>query len=290
MNVSDNIDSPDTPYPHNVDTTFALSSAGRSHSKLCSLSMSHTRFGHADINMIRIMPKRGLVEGLEFSDFSICGKCEVCLFAKAKRLPFDDIVIPTSEPLDRVSLDLWGQSRTRSLGGAVYMLLACDDATGIPFPYFSSNKVAVNILGLVETFTEMAQVQTGRKVRVFRIDLGREFDNTLFDDWCAQRGILVEKVPKSSSAANGQVERANRTVNEGVRAMLEDSGLDRHFWAEAALAYCYIRGMIPTSRHPGVIPWEKWYEARRKVNVSHLRRWGCNVWVTDLDCVEGKLG
>lgn len=41
------------------------------------------------------------------------------------------------------------------------MLLACDNATGIPFPYFSANKIATNILGLVEAFTTMAEVQTG---------------------------------------------------------------------------------------------------------------------------------
>ncbi|KAJ3791439.1 hypothetical protein GGU11DRAFT_751804 [Lentinula aff. detonsa] len=73
--------------------------------------------------------------------------------------------------------------------------------------------------------------------------------------------------------------------------MIEDSDLDHRFWAEAGSAYCYIRGMIPTNRHPGVIPWEKWFESTgRKVNVSHLRRWGCKCWVTDLDHIKGKLG
>lgn len=60
VNVSDNIDSSDTAAPSSqaIDTTFALKTAGRSRSKPCLLSMWHTRFGHADINMIRIMAKR----------------------------------------------------------------------------------------------------------------------------------------------------------------------------------------------------------------------------------------
>ncbi|KAJ3831190.1 hypothetical protein F5878DRAFT_549833 [Lentinula raphanica] len=62
--------------------------------------MWHNRFGHADVNMIHLMAKRGMVEGLEVSDFSLCGKCEVCMYSKAKRQPFDDIVVPSSEPLD----------------------------------------------------------------------------------------------------------------------------------------------------------------------------------------------
>ncbi|KAF5393028.1 hypothetical protein D9757_001100 [Collybiopsis confluens] len=290
VNVIDNLDS----LPALVtspDSTFVLASSGKSRSNPCSLAMWHARFGHADVNMIRIMAKRGLVDGLEVTDYELCGKCEPCLFAKAKRLPFDDIVIPASEPLDRVSLDLWGPSRTRSLGGANYMLLACNDGTGIPFPYFSPNKESQSILKYVQDFVKMAERQTGRKVKVFRVDMGREFDNKLMDAWCAERGIIVEKVPKASSAANGQVERANGTIISGVRAMIEDSDLDTRFWAEGSSAYCYVRGMIPTNRHPGRIPWEKWYELDgRKVNVSHLRRWGCKVWVTDLDRVNGKLG
>ncbi|KAF5378426.1 hypothetical protein D9757_011152 [Collybiopsis confluens] len=243
--------------------TFALAASGRSCSKSCSLEMWHTRFGHADINMIRIMAKRKTVEGLEVSDFTLCGKCEVCLLAKAKRKPFDDIVVPSSEPLDWISLDLWGPARTQSLGGARYMMLACDDGTGIPFPHFLPNKEASTVLGKVETFVAMAERQTGCKVRVIRIDMGHEFDNRTMDSWCAERGILIEKIPKASSAANGQVERANGTIIEGVRSMIEDSDLDHRVWAEAANSHCYIRGMIPTSRHPGVVPWEKWFEAKR---------------------------
>ncbi|KAJ3831526.1 hypothetical protein F5878DRAFT_549437 [Lentinula raphanica] len=103
------------------------------------------------------MAQQGWVEGLDITDFSLCGKCEVCLLAKAKHLPFDDVVIPASEPLDRGSLDLWGKARTRSLGGANYMLLACDDGTGIPFTYFSATKDAETILKLVQEFVAMAE-------------------------------------------------------------------------------------------------------------------------------------
>ncbi|KAF5348976.1 hypothetical protein D9757_015023 [Collybiopsis confluens] len=247
VNVIDNLDS----LPALVtspDSTFVLASSGKSRSNPCSLAMWHARFGHVD--------------GLEVTDYELCGKCEPCLFAKAKRLPFDDIVIPASEPLDRVSLDLWGPSRTRSLGGANYMLLACDDGTGIPFSSFSPNKESQSILKYVQDFVKMAERQTGRKVKVFRVDMGREFDNKLMDAWCAERGIIVEKVPKASSAANGQVERANGTIISGVRAMVEDSDLDTRFWAEGSSAYCYVRGMIPTNRHPGRIPWEKWFGLR----------------------------
>ncbi|KAF5392082.1 hypothetical protein D9757_003373 [Collybiopsis confluens] len=180
-----------------IDASYALAASGRLRSKPCSLKMWHTRFGHADINLIHLMAKQKIVEGLKVSEFALCGKCKVCLLAKAKRKPFDDIVMPSSEPLDRISLDLWGPARTKSLGGAYYMLLACDDGTGIPFPYFLANKEAPTVLCNVENFVTMAEQQTGRKLCVIRIDMGREFDNKLMDGWCAACGILIEKIPKA---------------------------------------------------------------------------------------------
>jgi hypothetical protein len=145
--------------------------------------------------MICLMAKCDLVDGLEVADFELCSKCEPCLYAKAKHLPFNDVVIPSSELLNCMSLDLWGPLHTKSLGGASYMLLICDNSTGIPFPYFSSNKKAQTILKLVQEFVTMAEHQMGQIVKVFCIDMGCEFDNKLMESWCAEHGIIIEKVP-----------------------------------------------------------------------------------------------
>ncbi|KAJ7701594.1 hypothetical protein B0H17DRAFT_1128367 [Mycena rosella] len=72
--------------------------------------------------------------------------------------------------------------------------------------------------------------------------------------------------------------------------------MSRRFWAEAATAHCYVRGFIPSSRHPDVVPWVAWFRRKDdagnlvKLNVSHLRVWGSDCWVKDLDEREGKLG
>ncbi|KAJ7081537.1 hypothetical protein C8R43DRAFT_1142938 [Mycena crocata] len=72
--------------------------------------------------------------------------------------------------------------------------------------------------------------------------------------------------------------------------------MSHQFWAEAAMAHCYVCGFIPSSRHPDVIPWVAWFCQTNaagelvKLNVSHLCVWGSRCWVKDLDYVEGKLG
>ncbi|KAJ3834171.1 hypothetical protein F5878DRAFT_502775, partial [Lentinula raphanica] len=93
----------------------------------CSLAMWHTRFAHINTNVIALMKRRDLVNGLDITDSSLNGKCEPCLHAKPTRRPFDSIVTPATEVLFRIHLDLWGKSRTMSLGGAWYMMLTVDD-------------------------------------------------------------------------------------------------------------------------------------------------------------------
>ncbi|KAF5390463.1 hypothetical protein D9757_005175 [Collybiopsis confluens] len=234
-------------------------------------STNHNRFAHINTNTVSLMKRKNLVDGLEITDGNLCGCCEACLLGKAIHRPFDAIVMPSTEVLERVSLDLWGRARTRSLGGAYYLLVAVDDATGIPDPYFSATKDALLILELVKNFVVKAEKQTEKKLTRFCIDLGREFDNKLFDDYAASIGVIVEKIPKDSSAANGMVERANWTVISNVRTMIEDSDLGYEFWAEATSSFCYVKSMVPTSRVPGVIPIQKWFPNHARINVSHLR-------------------
>ncbi|KAF5368809.1 hypothetical protein D9757_012288 [Collybiopsis confluens] len=153
-----------------------------------------------------------------------------------------------------------------------------------------STKDALSILEWLKNFVVKAEKQTKKKLKHFHIDLGREFDNKLFDDYAASIGVIVEKIPKDSSAANGMVERANRTVISNARTMIEDSDLGYEFWAEATSLFCYVKSMVPTSRVPGVISIQKWFPNHARINVSHLRQWGCRVIAKDLDYREGKLG
>src|ERR1700761_8014309 len=164
------------------------------------------------------------------------------------------------------------------------------------FPLFLTNKRKETTTQAFESWIIEAEVQTGKTLKRVRVDLGGEFDNDVFRVMCARRGIHIEAIPKDSSSANGHVERGNRTVVEGTRTQLIDAGMDHRFWAEAAMAHCYVRGFIPSSRHPNIIPWVAWFQKTDKagnpvkLNVSHLRVWGTRCWVKDLDHVEGKLG
>lgn len=101
-----------------------------------------------------------------------------------------------------------------------------------------------------------AENVTRKRVWAIRINRGKELDNRLMEEYCAQQGIDIEKVPPYSSAANGMAEQANRTVIEGTRTSLDESGLPHSFWAEAAATFCYVDSFIPSSQFPDDIPIE----------------------------------
>ncbi|GAW04991.1 retrotransposon unclassified [Lentinula edodes] len=122
----------------------------------------------------------------------------------------------------------------------------------------------------------MAENQTGKRIRIIRIDGGGELDNRAMTEYCESHGILIEKIPPYLSPANGMAERGNRTVIEGTRTLLDDSEFPRSFWAEAASTFIYVDNFVPTARFPDLVPMEAW--TQRRQDVSHLRPFGCECW------------
>ncbi|GBN86377.1 Retrovirus-related Pol polyprotein from transposon TNT 1-94 [Araneus ventricosus] len=54
-------------------------------------------------------------------------------------------------------------------------------------------------------------------------------------------GIKMERTSVYTPEQNGVAERFNRTAVEGIRSMLQDSGLKPQFWAEALLTFVHVK-------------------------------------------------
>ncbi|CAK5264062.1 unnamed protein product [Mycena citricolor] len=259
-------------------TTVAIT--GRNRKQPTSMENWHRQLGHANIWMIQRMATRGFVEGLDITKGEVRGMCQDCILGKQDRAPFDDKVVHENNALERVHLDLWGRARTPSWGGAVYLLLISDGGTSMKFPVFLADKRKETVLKAFAAWVTEVEVQTERKLKVVRVDLGSEFDNDIFTGYCKDRGIMIERVPKASSAAHGHAERGNRTMIAGARTQLIESGLDAWFWAEATAAHCYVWGFITSARHPDTVPWTRWFRKQDgdgntvRPNISHLCVWG----------------
>lgn len=86
-----------------------------------------------------------------------------------------------------------------------------------------------------------------------------------------------------TSQHNGVAERANRSIIEKARCLLNESELPKSFWGETVSVAVYLINRSPTVALPsGITPAEAFYS--RKPNVGRMRIFGCltqrrNCWV-----------
>ncbi|CAI7803193.1 unnamed protein product [Closterium sp. NIES-54] len=120
----------------------------------------------------------------------------------------------------------------------------------------------------------MVERESGKRVKVIRSDRGGEFLVAEFRSWLKQHGIKQQLTTAYTPQSNGVAERANRTIIEGGRTILVDSGLPLRFWPLAIRHATVIKNRVLT--HVGGqhwVPMEKW--SGKKPLVDMLRVFGC---------------
>ena len=88
----------------------------------------HRRLGHASINLITKLVKHHLVKGIPNLRFEDDKVCDVCQLEKQTRNTFKSKnIVFTTRPLEFLHIDLFGPTRTTSLGEKKYGLVVVDD-------------------------------------------------------------------------------------------------------------------------------------------------------------------
>ena len=96
-------------------------------------------------------------------------------------------VVSTSKPLELLLIDLFGPSRTMSLGGNYYGLVLVDDYSRFTWTLFMKTKNEV-----FYAFRKLAKViqhEKGLDIVSIRSDHGTEFQNESFEKFCEKNGI-----------------------------------------------------------------------------------------------------
>ena len=144
----------------------------------------------------------------------------------------------------------------KSRCGWVYILKHKDDV----FPCFLGWKALV-------------ERSTNQNLKALRTDNGGEYMSIQFQTYLKKERVRHELTVPKTPEQNGFAERMNRTLVEGVRAMLADERLPHRFWAEALSTAVYLRNRSPAMAVKGMTPFEAW--AGEKPNVGHLRVFRC---------------
>jgi len=234
----------------------------------------HKRLGHLNQKDLLVMSRTRAVSGLKIRDNSELPTCEVCITQKLTNSPFSSRARRSQHCLDIIYSDLCGPMRTSSMGGAYYLITFIDDHSRWYQTYFLKSKDEAPSKFI--EFKNLVENQTGRKIKIFHSDNGKEFCNSTMDrilkNSDIQRRLTIPHTPEQ----NGVAERKNRTLIKMARCLLAQSGLPTHFWAEAVNTANYIRNRYISRSINGRTPYELW--KGEKPDISHLRSFGCKVF------------
>ncbi|GJY31624.1 putative ribonuclease H-like domain-containing protein [Tanacetum coccineum] len=130
---------------------------------------------------------------------------------------------------------------------------------------------------ILKNFIKEIENLVDKKVKIIRCDNGKEFKNTVMDDFCREKGIRRENSVARTPQQNGVAERRNMTLIEAPKTMLADSKLPTTFWAEAISTACYVQNMVLVVKPYNKTPYELFRGF--KPALRFMRPFGCHVTI-----------
>lgn len=168
--------------------------------------------------------------------------CEACLQSKpSKHHEKAPYLTQLTHPLERVSADLLYL-------GYKYFLIIIDHYTSFIWTYElkskaeTSNTIDLYLKSISNHFPQY-------KLETLLTDNGSEFYNTKMEKLINDYGIKRIHMPTYTPAINGKVERANRTIIEGTRALLLDTNVPIRFIGYAVQYITEWYNLLPQGRN-----------------------------------------
>jgi hypothetical protein len=189
--------------------------------------------------------------------------------------PFHSLLSRAKEPLGLVHCDVHGPVKVQTISGYCYWASFIDDHTR--FRAVIPIKRKSDTFAAFQQYKAWAEKKTGQKIKILRDDKGGEYMSKEFNQFCINEGIERQHTVRNRPQQNGVAERANRTMEEGIIAMLYEAGLPLSFWGEALASFIHVWNRVSTSAVTGKTPYEVFY--KEKPDVSRLRVWGCVSYV-----------
>ena len=238
----------------------------------------HRRFAHLNVKGIQELKSSDAVYGLETIDLQHQLDCTPCQMGKIHNSPSTrSVEINTTGPLQLLHMDLWGPSRQATVVGNTYLLTIVDDYSRMCFIYGLKHKNEA--MANFSTFLTKWENQLDCRVKRIRTDNGLEFCSATFKEFTDAKGIIHERTNVYSPRMNGVAERLNRTMLEGARTVLLDSGLPKGLWGEIANTVVYCKNRFPQRKLGRTTPYERF--TGKKPSVNHLRVIGSKCIVLD---------
>lgn len=242
----------------------------------------HKRFGHASFSVLNQMRSKQSVDGwpgkLNFDPGTWCDACgNAKLVQKITPKVTEDHKFEATSPFEKLHVDTVGPFPNGGPKRVRFLVHLVDDFSKYKWVVCCADKEIIPIA--VSELIRKLQNVLGKKLKNLKSDLGTEFWNAHLKGFCKEHGIMFDSTSTGRKPQHGAVERANRTLQEGMIAMLVDSGLGKYFWPYAARTFTYLSNRIGTRLLEFKTPFElMWGKAPR---IDHLRVFGCRGFALD---------
>ena len=118
------------------------------------------RLGHVGEKSLQILAKHGLLKGIKTCKLDFC---EHCVLGKQRRVWYGTAIHNTKGIWDYVHSNVWGPTKTPSIGGRHYSVTFVDDFSRKVWVYTKKNKNGV--LGVFLKWNSHLENQTGERSR-----------------------------------------------------------------------------------------------------------------------------
>lgn len=236
----------------------------------------HRRFGHSSIDLIKQAAKQDAVIGLKFDSLNEVNDCENCAAGKLTRSSHPSRRnLKASENSAIMHVDTCGPFSAESLGGSKYYVAGVDEYSNYKLIRFVANKH--EIADVVKQMISQLEAESKRTLKVLVTDNGSEFVNSNLSEFLKVRGIVHDRSTRYTPEQNGCVERANRTIIDGIRTLLSDARLPVSLWAEAAGTVVYTTNRLIGPRSSTKTRHELYWG--HKPDIRNLRVFGQTAFV-----------
>jgi len=211
--------------------------------------------------------------------------CLDCKIAKMKRSPHNRETPKASELLEVIHSDIIGPIN-KSITGKRFILTIIDEFSRKSWIFLLKSK-SETIDIIINMFKFLNNIFKENKIKYFKSDNGREYNNRKILEFCKNNGIRKIYSPPYNPENNGLAERFNQTIISCAKTLLFWSKLSENFWDFAIIYANYIYNKVPHSGIDNKIPEEIFYN--KKVNLKYIKVFGCIAYYKDYSQDKGKF-
>ena len=200
----------------------------------------HCRLGHT--NGVSLGKTSRMTSGMPWLPISAMDcKCEACLENKATTRPHPSIPLEdvAKHAGDRIMVDLIGPIDPTGIDGEKYVVYCIDEYSR--YGFVESVKSKAEARKFVMSVIDDMEAH-GITVREVHSDNAKELHS--LEKALGRKKIKLTHCVAYNHQGDAVVERHNRTLEEGVRTMLNGRHVDQKFWPYAVAAFCDIKNKI----------------------------------------------